>query len=60
MVRETPNLDSDVTESVIKTLLYVKLQIAKTTIGIPSYKTWGNMSERHKKYAIFASIAISS
>jgi hypothetical protein len=47
MVRETPNLDSDVTESVIKTLLYVKLQIAKTTIGIPSYKRLGSMWVKH-------------
>lgn len=47
MVRETPNLDSDVTEPAIKILLYVKLQIATTTIGIPSYKTRDNMSTRH-------------
>jgi hypothetical protein len=56
MVRETPNLDSDVTESAIKILLYVKLQIATIIIGIPSYKIRGNMSARHKKHAIVASV----
>jgi hypothetical protein len=47
MVHETLNLDSDVTEPAIKTLLYVKLQIDKTTIGIPSYKTLGSMWVKH-------------
>jgi hypothetical protein len=40
----------------LETLPYDKLQIAKIIIGIPSYKTQENMSAKHKKHAIVASV----
>jgi hypothetical protein len=45
---EKRNLDSGMTEPAIKTLLYVKLQIAKMKIGIQSYKLLSNMQKKIK------------